>query len=193
MNDLSNTIYRYYRDHFDELPSDKQFHFASRLYLWDQPTELVPLLQGLRAEFTANDSANAALQQVIRTNHGLLQHGTKNVGSLRQPYFERYPKLRLYVTVLFRCLFLETIYGLDARSPLLTLFSLKELQEFYTQLLEDQAAIAILSTHAINFFYLYSRIVLDDEQAFEPSRFLEIGRTSYTHDYTLQLQLLVYL
>jgi len=194
MENLSNSILQYYLKHFRKMPYDKQFHFASRIYLWNQDAVLKQYLFGeLRAEFTAQENPAAALQAIVDRTKAEKSHGSKNAALLRQPYFERYPLLKMYASLLFRVTFLETIYGIDARPALSAFVSDAELADYEQQLLADDDALAILSTHAINFLYLYRRVVKRDETGFDPAQFLELGRTHYDRTQRIHLQLLIYL
>jgi len=193
MNILSNNIYDYYLANFKDLSFDKQFHFASRLYLWDQDVEAAALLKQLRAKFTADDNPKLALKSVYEAALGSPVHGSKNASELRKPYFEKYPVLKTYVTLLFRCIFLQTIYGLDAREEFLKLCPREDVENLVKKLLEDSEAVAILSTHAINFFYLYGRLFKTEQDLFTPETFLVIGKKHYNLADPIHLQLLIYL
>jgi hypothetical protein len=193
MNSLSNDVYTHYLEHFEALPFDKQFHFASRLYLWHQDPQLAARLNELRPEFAANNSPKTAFAQLLALSAGSPVHGSKNASELRRPYFDKYPKLKTYVLLLFRTAFLRTIYNIDASDLLLEHFSQTELDNFAKELLKDKDAIAILSTHAINFLYLYSRVVRKDNSLFDPAFFLEIGGQAYDTRDKIHMQLLIYL
>jgi hypothetical protein len=56
--------------------------------------------------------------------------------------------------VLFHVLFAETVYGKDIRPMVSELISETDLLQLRDALLQDKAAIATLSTHAVNYFYL---------------------------------------
>lgn len=193
MNHLSNSIYDYYVAHFDELTFDKQLHFASRLLLWSGDSFGRQKLQALRAEVTSHEQPDAALRAVYARGMETIHHGSKNAAVLRAPYFERYPQLRVVALVLFRLTFLKTIYQLDARSTFFELFDKQEVESMLAQLQADPEALAILSTHAVNVLYLYSRIVREDDTLFDPALFLEVGAGQYDFDDPVQLQLYIYL
>ncbi len=193
MDKISNNIYAHYRQTFSQLPFDKQFHFASRLYLWDQDEWASKKLVQLRQEFTAANKPDAALQQVRKVALSSPLHGSKNASELRRPYFELYPNLKLYVSLLFRTLFLETIYGYDARDIFLQLCPPNEVEQLVEDLLNDPAALAILSTHAVNFLYLYSRLFTPTKQIFSPDVFLDVGQKQYDSSDPIHLQLKIYL
>ncbi len=193
MINLSNDILDYYLAHFEELSFDKQFHFASRLHLWNNDTAVSHRLDGLRAEFTYNDRPHIALQAVITKARQSASHGTKNAASLRQPYFERYPNLKTYLSALFRMHFMETVYGIDSRQDLRKLIDSADLLQLRQDLLADDEAVAILSTHAINFLYLHDRSLQQDETSLPIEYFLAVGRSQYDLTDKIQLQLFIYL
>jgi len=192
MLDLSNNIYQYYIDHFDELSFEKQFHFASRNYLWSQSPEASHLLAYMRDTFTCNGDVAEAIQQLVDSAAASPTHGSKNAAELRLPYFQKYPLLKPAVLALFRIAFAKNIYKIDARGSLEKFFEAVVLDKLAQQLLADEQATAILSTHAINFLYLYGRVVLEAE-LFDPAVFLNIGKRAYDLNDLTQLQLLIYL
>jgi hypothetical protein len=193
MQDLSNNILDYYWRHFNDLPFNKQFHLASRLYLWNQDAKAREKLAELRANFTAQDDPARALDELITIARNSPTYGSKNAAELRRPYFEEYPQLKIYVTTLFRITFLKQIYNIDARQLFYQHFAKVEVEAFATRLLSDPRALAILSTHAVNFLYLYSRVILEDDSYFDSALFLEVGGSQYDTSDRLHLQLLIYL
>ncbi len=193
MNELSNTIYAYYCEHFDELTFDKQLHFASRLLLWSGDDFGRQKLQVLRPAVTASESPVEALGAVYARGIETIHHGSKNAAELRAPYFARYPQLRVLAMVLFRLTFLKTIYGLDARAAFFKLFPADEVEAMLLQLQADPEALAMLSTHAVNVLYLYDRIVRGSDELFDPALFLAVGAKQYELHDPIQLQLYIYL
>ncbi len=193
MNELSNSVYDYYCQHFSELTDSKQLHFASRLKLWSGDQFGADTLAALRPGVTQDENPDAALRAVYAEALRTIHHGSKNAAELRAPYFEKYPQLRAVAMVLFRLTFLKTIYNLDAKATLFELFPKADLDELMQQLLADQEALSILSTHAINVLYLYSRVVLEDESLYDPALFLEVGASQYDLSNPIHLQLYIYL
>jgi hypothetical protein len=192
MENLSNSIYSYYVTRFDELPFDKQLHFASRLYLWSSDSFGAQKLSGLREQVTNGNDPAQALRTVYNNAMATIFHGSKNAAELRAPYFEKYPEIRAMAMVLFRLTFLDSIYGLDTRATFFDLFDKTSIEDVLARLHADHEAIAILSTHAVNVFYLYNRVVLRSE-TFDPRFFLKIGDTQYDLDNSIHLQLFIYL
>lgn len=193
MQDLSNNIYQYYLKEFEYLSFEKQFHFSSRLYLWSQDLRTKQILQTLQSEYTQNGNPKVAIRNIIKKTKGSLAHGSKNATNLRQPYFEKYALLKTYVSVLFRITFLKTVYNLDLSAYFLELFDEEAIDQLAQALLADKKALAILSTHAVNFLYLYHKVIKQDDSILNPSIFINIGKTQYNLEDKVNLQLLIYL
>lgn len=193
MINLSNEVYTYYTEKLDELAFDKQFHFVSRLHLWNRETDFQAKLASLRTEFTYNDRPRIALESVIAKAKESATHGSKNAAALRQPYFERYPNLKLHITALFRMHFMQTIYGIDSRQDLRDIVDMADMAQLRKDLLADDEALAILSTHAINFLYLHDRSLMQDETSLPVEHFLTVGRSQYDISDKVHMQLLIYL
>jgi len=192
MSKLSNNILRYYQTHAHEMPIDKQYHLASRLYLWNQNSVAAQSLQDLQSEFTSNHDPETALRKIITASLESPVHGSKNAAELRRPYFERYPKLKMYVSTLFRMHFMRLLHDIDSRPLFHTLFDRAEVSQLRHDLLQDPKALAILSTHAINFLYLYDRS-FTKTNSLPLHVFLEVGRTQYDFTNRMHLQLFIYL
>ncbi len=193
MNDLSNSIFAYYAGNLRRLSEDKQFHFASRLYLWDRQPGMHEVVEKLRLWFTADGNTQEALLQVRRLANKYPDLGSQNALGLRQPYFRQYPEITEYLPILLKVLYLRTVYGIDAHSELELLVPMHDLRSFTERLLADNKAIAVLSTQAINYLYLWAQLSEEHEALIDPKQFLAIGRTGYARDNALQLQLLIYL
>jgi hypothetical protein len=179
-------------EHITDLPADKQFHFASRLYLWNKDAACKKILDELRPWFAHDDNPAAALQDVAAEAAASPVHGSKNAADLRRPFFERYPNLKAYVSVLFRITFLQTIYGIDCHALFYELFAKEDAEQLVQDLLADPDALRILSTHAVNFLYLYNGIIKGNTSAIGPSSFLSL-REGYDLAGSIQLQLFIYL
>lgn len=193
MNNLSNTIYTYYREHLAELPDSTRFHFASRLYLWGQDKASKDTLNDLRAWATHDEHPDLALREIIRQAAAEPVHGSKNAAALRRPFFERFPMLKTYVSVLFRITFLSTIYDIDTRPLFHAIFPEPETEAFARTLLADDDAIRTLSTHAVNFLYLYYGVIHNDTRKVDVDRLFAVGQQNYDLTDPLEMQLFVYL
>lgn len=191
MTNLSNNILLHYLDNISSLPFDKRYHFASRLFLWSGDTDCLKLLDNFRDEFTYNNNPEKALEELAKVTLENVNHGSKNASALREPYFKKYPQLKLAVVLLFRITFLKNIYGIDCRNLLFEYISKEDLDRLKSELLNDIDAIAILSTHAVNFIYLYEKVFNRNEEV-EYKAFFEAAKKYNLND-NIHIQLLIYL
>lgn len=152
MGNLYNTVLTTYSQQLDDLPFGYRFHFASRLYLWQQLPQAEVWLKRLRLGFTASDNPTKALEQLKQSETAKPIHHTN-------------PQLHLFEHLLFRALFMSTIYELDGRSALLKVAPDSQLADLRDQLLADPAALAESSSTSVNFLFLYDRFVSRDEQS----------------------------
>jgi hypothetical protein len=178
MDELYNTIRATYVGRFAELTPKSRLHFASRLYLWLQDPVTANWLAQLRPGFTAEERPLLAVRQLIAEPAPRLQQ----TGTLRAPYFERYPKLRVYERVLFRLLFMRTLYGLETSALFDELFSPTDTEQLYEALLNDPESLARLSSFGVNFVYLLKRFVRQDESGLPLEQLLHVGQTGYGND-----------
>lgn len=147
-----------------------------------------------RSEFCGNnppESVKLTLQEIV--DNLSPEFGSKNAAAERAPYFAKYPLIKKALPLLFRLLFIETVYGIDGRKYLYDFVSEQELSQLKTDLLADEKAIAILSTHASNFLYLYHRFLLRDEHGFDVDKLYQIGKENYDLTDRTHLQLYIYL
>lgn len=193
MSDLSNTILNYYFSHLAELTPEKKFHLASRLYLFSQDKQAKQLLAEMKEYFTAQNNPILAVKTVVEDVRSKPSHGSKNAAALREPYFRKYPELKAYLNALFRINFLLTVYEIDLRDEFFKLFEQSEVEAMRQSLLSDPDAIAMLSTHAINFLYLYDRMIKTDQASLPCKNFYDIGLKQYDLTNPLHIQLLIYL
>ena len=161
MSDLYNTVLATYTAGFQSLPPRSQFHFASRRYLWSRDEQSNQWLSTLRADFTANDNATAACERLLNQPLPALSQ----TGQARQPYFENFPQLREQERLLFRLLFMHTVYGLENRTALSQFYTDDALTQQHDALLHDSEALAYLSSFGVNYLYLLDRFIRHDESA----------------------------
>lgn len=185
---LADDVYRYYFTNKHLLSEDKLFHFATRTAAWLGRQESYDLLEASRSYVVQPDRS---LNDVIKAIYNTPQTGRRNAHELRQPFFEKYPKLYGAHLALFRVRHLKEVYGIDAREALFQAISKEELIELEQQLLADTEALKVLSTFAINFCYLLERVVLENPTSLPLTDFLELGKT-YDASQKEQAQLLIY-
>jgi hypothetical protein len=185
---LANDVYHYYFTNRNQLSDDKLFHFATRTAAWlgrDESYEL------LRQSTPYIVQPGRSIYEVVADVYNTPQTGRRNAHELRQPFFEKYPKLYGAHLALFRVRHLQEVYGIDAREALFAAISKEELLKLRDQLLADTDALKILSTFAINFCYLLERVVLKNPTSLPLESFLELGNT-YDTSSKEQAQLLMY-
>lgn len=170
MDKLSEQIYSTYHRRTSSLSLDKAFHFHSRLYLWLNDQHSKAELEHLKAQYIGVNSKEhelnlkKAVQSQADPQHHFYQ--------IRRPYFEHYPQLIGYGDVLFKGLFSQLIYHLNLQKIIANIISEEDLVELENRLLADPEALAMISTHAINyllvlnnyFFHKESRKILNHVQ-----------------------------
>ncbi len=188
MDNLYNTILATYQQGYSSLTPKAQFHFASRLYLWQQDRQAADWLQQLEPDITANHHPRAVVEKLLAEPLPAL-HQTAQV---RAPYFARYPRLRTYEKVLFRLLFMYSLYGIEARSLFDEFFKAEFVKQQRDALLNDHAALAHLSSFAVNFLYLLERFVRQDDESLPLDTLLKVGQTGFDSTKALDRQLQCY-
>lgn len=187
---LSDDIYKYYLKHFNKLPKDKQFHFASRLAAWNGDQDAIVRLKQLKSYVLPDGPSSIAstLNSLITTP----PEAKINAAELRAPYFLKYPDLRGLMFALFRVRHLLFIYNVDARKELLSIKSLDEIRALAKELMADKEAIKVLSTYAVNYLYLTERILFDESGIMDVEALYRLGGEYNTENQNQNL-LLVYL
>jgi len=186
--ELAEKIYNYYIENKHLLDSDKLFHFGSRMAAWRGDIVAYDIL---RNSYDLIVQPNRNLNDVISEIVNKAQTGKRNAHELRKPFFEKYPNLFGVHLALFRVRHLEIIYGIDARNALFNAISMDELENLEQSLLKDDEALKILSTFAINYCYLFERVVKKNEQSLPIEKFIEIGKRYNTNNIQ-EIQLLIY-
>lgn len=187
--ELAENIYEHYLKNTHLLGQDKLFHFATRMSAWRGQPETYHLL---RESYDYVVQPDLPLAQVLRNIYETPQTGRRNAHELRQPFFDKYPKLYGAHLALFRTRHLQSVYGIDARDALYSSISEAELVHLRDNLLADDEALRVLSTFAINYCYLLERVIRRNEDTLPLERFYEIGKT-YDTSNLLHIQLLIYL
>lgn len=183
--DLAEEIKSYYLNHHQRLPKDKQFHLASRLVAWDANEKAKNILRQMKdlilvPDITASISNLVSLP--VRKVYGR---------PLRLKYFTKYPLLFGVHEAMFRVRHLREIYGVDARRNLLEIVAQKELEELYSKLVNDYAAIRILSRFAVDYIALYEYLFEVPSQL--NRRIISEQKQFYDLTDPIQLHLLIYL
>ena len=85
-----DNVRRYYFDNFADLSPDKQFHFASRLYSWNQDSQAHGKLGALQSFLLPSNDSNTIREQITLLKNQDL-HSQKIAKELREPFFNTYP------------------------------------------------------------------------------------------------------
>lgn len=158
---LPQLVEQYYKDRIHTI-SDDAFHFASRLWLWSKDEWARERLDEYKAGYIGADAAG--IERTIESIVDRVGNGPLTVNqekAYRKESFEKYNKLPLYNNLLFKVVFCDTIYDTDIRPFVRKHVSDKDFLDLFAQLIEDHDAVRLLSTHAINFFYLLKNYFKD--------------------------------
>lgn len=184
---LTNKILSYYLDHIEELPEDKQFHFASRLAAWNGDEAAYALLKKLKPTIDSSTNYRAIFTEILHRE----QSGQRNAHERRVPYFAKYPDLYGVHLALFRLRHLKSIYGIDATESFFACYDRSKLKKLLTDLVNDKSALRNLSTFAINTLYLSHKIALPT-YPLAREHLYNVGFSGYDMSNKQDLQLFIY-
>lgn len=172
--DVFALVERQFKEHFREL-DDRKFHFASRLFLWAKDEFAKEKLKELRKEHIgSNEKEYTQKIQAILKNE---KYSKKMLFSkIREPFFLKYPLLKKYNKILFLNLFCKTVYGIKLENIIEKYVPTEKFLEMKKLLESDKEAIAALSTHAANYFYILDFYLGGRGEIFSPEFLLNIAR-----------------
>ncbi len=183
---LPDLITEEYRSQ-SHLLGEKKFHLLSRLFLWSEDITLHDQLEKLREKYLGisdDDSKKKLTETFTRTP----EHGSRMIAKeAREIYFQKYPQLEPYLNLLFKHLFAREIYKKDIRHIIQKLVSDDELIQLKVVLENDEDAMRILSTHAINYLYLLHSYLGIDASRPNPEKYFRIGCVPVHESPDLQL------
>jgi hypothetical protein len=190
---LAENIHDYYMAHLGDLTEEKQFHLCSRLAIWSKDEQALAWLQDYKKPYVPDPCTKALLQAILQKLVDNPPEMPANAAALRTAYFEQYSWVRGLELALFRVRHWLEVYDVDARPALFEIVSRRQLLAYKEELLQDEEAMRMLSTYAINYIYLLERVILEhtDNEAIDTAQLLAIG-DGYRTDDILHLQLLVY-
>lgn len=175
IQELYRKVFDQYFSNLEKLEKSDRYHLLHHIYLWDQDPKAKAELDKVRSEYTLDkDHVNKYLESFITGS----ELPIKNAASLRQPYLNKHPKVRSYSRLLLEAIYLDSVFGYDARPVVWGLTSQTELDKVFDELIVDPKSIAILSSFSSNFLYIYDRYFGDGQKLSEKSMF-EIGKTQY--------------
>lgn len=166
----------YYLEHFDELPLDKQKHFATRIKYWFRDARF--------DDFLTTHEPSHDLAAVLADND---YFGVNNFAA-RRPYFEKYAGLYGLEATLFRINRLLIEYDVDLREEFLQIYPRERLAQLCAELLDDTDALIALSTYAANVICLCDNLFFDDGSSAQLAKKMLVRATQsvdfvylYTH------------
>lgn len=157
---LYDAVSHTYKSNIIQLSPAKRFHFATRLNLRTGDPWAAEQLDSLKDWFFRGDEETPER----RLNHiGLTQPDLThlNAATERAPILARHPWIFGYELQLFQVLHAKIQYDTDLR-PLLQ-DPVPHIKEHIDELVTDPTILAILSTYIIDVYYLYYRIILEQE------------------------------
>jgi len=186
-------VKEYFMQHQEELSFEKQFHFHSRLWLWEGNTESETWLRQHMTTYIGSspEETSKKINSLIQNTNNLFRHKEKYDGIRILP-LEKYPHIMGYVKALAVCLHTKNIYGITISIP--TAHDLI-MGEYYTMLTQNPRDLAILSTIGVNFLYMYRIIVKKgmNSELILPEYMLKITSEQYKNNNHNELLLQLYL
>lgn len=110
---IQQKVLKTYCDNMESLSKTKQFHFNSRLFLWTQESYYEKRLISLKDFFLEN------IEEILENIKNPVAEHSRRFLHQRQFALEKYPWIIQYNALLFKWLFLKTIFGVDIRERVL--------------------------------------------------------------------------
>ncbi len=174
------------------LLGDKKFHFLSRRYLWSGNNFFKNKLNELRAQYIGNSEEGYRKRLKEIFTH-IPEHGNRMVAKeARQAYFKKYPHLEPFLGLLFKNLFVREIYETDLHVYIRKLVSDDDLLDLKYAIENDEEAMRILSTHAINYLYMLDDYLGTKKSRTDPKKYLRIGTSYPDESFELQIYFLTH-
>jgi len=145
-------LVRNYFEKFDEfLPRHISFHLWSRLWLYKNDENARSQLDGLKDWYLGKgeDGIEKRIKELTTTTAEKDDPLTD-----RKRYYQKYPKLLKYSSLLFWWLMAREIYNEDVSGEIEKVAPKEEINSLLEMVSKDHEAIRILSSGATNFFYL---------------------------------------
>lgn len=205
---LSKSVESYYKKRIDQIPTEA-VHFASRLWLWSGDKWARKQLDDLQCEYIGITPAEISetIKKIVNPEQDV-KLSVNQKSSYRKDAYQKYNKLPIYNALLFKVLFCDSLYNINIRPYVEEHISDKELINLFNDLVEDKDSVCLLSTHAINYFYLLKnyfkdKISLSSAVLVSPNEILGLlphyeelvntGKISKNRSLKLQLYLLTHL
>lgn len=186
------------RDYYDKnyvYLDRKKFHYASRMYLWTKEETYRHWLDDIRQKYVGLNLAEtkSIIKERLSDKESKTENRKKLKQLIREPHLQKYPMLPKYNSVLFLNLFAETLYGVNIRTGIKEFVTDEEFLKLYNELKEDKESISVLSTHAINYFYLLQNYFGNSVPIVEPQKYLNITKEKTSLDLATELKFKIYL
>jgi RimK family alpha-L-glutamate ligase len=165
----------------------KKFHLLSRLYLWNRESALKDSLLALQKDYmgTCEEDYRKKLAKIFSHTP---EHGDRMIArEARQMYFDKYPSLEPFLSLLFKNLFAQEIYGVNLKKYIAELVSETALFDLKLALENDLAALQTLSTHAINYLYMLEEYLGNEKAPLFPEKLLAVGKSYPDNSFELQI------
>ncbi len=160
------------------LLGNKRFHFLSRLYAWTRDPLYKNFIDDIRSEYIGHSEMEYRKKLKDITAKTPERESERTVAKeARKVFFKKYPDLEPFLNLLFKNLFAKEMYGVDFRPYIRELVRDEEFVALKNALEQDEEAMRILSTHAINYLYLLDTYLGDDRGKINLERYLQIGES----------------
>ncbi len=144
-------LVRNYYERFDKfLPRYTSFHLWSRLWLFGKDASAKSRLEGLKDWYLGRENGMEKRVRELTTTAANKDDPITD----RKRYYQKYPKLLKYSSLLFWWLMAREVYGEDVGGEVEKVAPKEEMTSLLEAVLRDDEAIKILSSGATNFFYL---------------------------------------
>jgi hypothetical protein len=171
---LTQKVLDSYEKNMSSLSNGKQFHFNSRMFLWTRKAYYKKKVSALEKTLLDN------LDEVMESAKNPTAEYPKKFLAQRKKAIEKYPWITRYNTLLFKWLFLKTIFKKNIRKKVLATISEETLRKCVRMLLNDPLSLTMLSTLGINFLYL-TRGILQERELFSPRELFNIATENYAN------------
>lgn len=180
---LFNKIYDFYQINFDNLTS-KKFHFASRLYLYNNDGFYHQQLLAMKPVFLEK---NFLLREYTPRQEALAKFD-----KTRLNHINKFPNFLHWHDILIQGLYAQTVYGENHLAEVKKLVQAKDLLALESKLFADRQALAWLATYAISFLFFLHRWFLEDEDNLDLDQLIEIGLSHFDEQQPYELNLQIY-
>lgn len=156
--ELAQQIQEYYLSRINELSETHAFHFLSRIFLWTGSEQAKAGLETYKVNYSL-EALPRRMQEIQERYEHVNAHATGRFAGMRQPIYQKYPKLLYYQAWLFHVLTARTVYGIDLSEEFFRLVDTDVLIQYGEELMKDSRGFAVLSTNAVHYAYLVEQVV----------------------------------